>query len=178
MAEESLAEFDLETVSQEGAEAGVSFDDFDFGKLNPLSPVVINRQATINIGTIGHVAHGKSTVVKSISGVKTVKYKSELERNITIKLGYANAKVFKCKNPKCEPPGCYKSYGSGIIDPPTCEVSGCGGKMELLRCVFLLFIFFLFSSIHSCPCLFINVFYHSFFLLFLLCIDMYILVCR
>ena len=30
----------------------------------------LNRsiQATINIGTIGHVAHGKSTVVKAISG--------------------------------------------------------------------------------------------------------------
>jgi translation initiation factor 2 subunit 3 len=45
------------------------------------------------IGTIGHVAHGKSTVVKAISGVQTVRFKNELERNITIKLGYANAKV-------------------------------------------------------------------------------------
>jgi len=46
-----------------------------------------------NEGTIGHVAHGKSTVVKAISGVQTVRFKNELERNITIKLGYANAKV-------------------------------------------------------------------------------------
>ncbi len=30
---------------------------------------VKSRQATINIGTIGHVAHGKSTVVRAISGV-------------------------------------------------------------------------------------------------------------
>jgi energy-coupling factor transporter ATP-binding protein EcfA2 len=28
-----------------------------------------SRQATINVGTIGHVAHGKSTVVKALSGV-------------------------------------------------------------------------------------------------------------
>jgi translation initiation factor 2 subunit 3 len=61
----------------------------DVSKLNPLSPQVISRQATINIGTtdvwdlivsislivlrvgtIGHVAHGKSTVVKAISGVQ------------------------------------------------------------------------------------------------------------
>lgn len=54
---------------------------------------MISRQATINIGTIGHVAHGKSTVVKSLSGVLTVRFKNEKERNITIKLGYANAKV-------------------------------------------------------------------------------------
>lgn len=55
--------------------------------MTPLSPEVISRQATINIGTIGHVAHGKSTVVKAITGVQTVRFKNELERNITIKLG-------------------------------------------------------------------------------------------
>mmetsp|Transcript_52890 Transcript_52890/g.61770 ORF Transcript_52890/g.61770 Transcript_52890/m.61770 type:complete len:509 (-) Transcript_52890:276-1802(-) len=64
-------------------------------KLTALSPEVISRQATINVGTIGHVAHGKSTVVKAISGVQTVRFKTELERNITIKLGYANAKIYK-----------------------------------------------------------------------------------
>ena len=42
----------------------------DVSKLTPLSPEVISRQATINIGTIGHVAHGKSTVVSAISGVQ------------------------------------------------------------------------------------------------------------
>ena len=47
------------------------------------------------------MAHGKSTVVKAISGVQTVRFKNELERNITIKLGYANAKIYKCKDPRC-----------------------------------------------------------------------------
>ena len=37
--------------------------------LTPLTPEIISRQATINIGTIGHVAHGKSTLVRAISGV-------------------------------------------------------------------------------------------------------------
>ncbi len=32
-------------------------------------------------------------MVKAISGVMTVRFKNELVRNITIKLGYANAKV-------------------------------------------------------------------------------------
>lgn len=67
----------------------------DPAKLTALTPEVISRQATINVGTIGHVAHGKSTVVKAISGVQTVRFKNELERNITIKLGYANAKIYK-----------------------------------------------------------------------------------
>ena len=62
----------------------------DITKLTPLTPEVISRQATINIGTIGHVAHGKSTVVKSISGVQTIRFKNELVRNITIKLGNTN----------------------------------------------------------------------------------------
>ncbi|CAH2080211.1 unnamed protein product [Thlaspi arvense] len=106
----------------------------DVTLLHPLSPEVISRQATINIGTIGHVAHGKSTVVKAISGVQTVKFKSELERNITIKLGYANAKIYKCEDDKCPRPMCYKSYGSGKEDNPSCDVSGHeNSRMKLVR---------------------------------------------
>ncbi|GAQ84803.1 eukaryotic translation initiation factor 2 subunit gamma [Klebsormidium nitens] len=103
-------------------------------KLNPLSPEVISRQATINIGTIGHVAHGKSTVVKAISGVQTVRFKNELERNITIKLGYANAKIYMCEDDKCPRPMTYKAYGSGKEDTPLCDVPGFEDKrMKLLR---------------------------------------------
>ncbi|KAF8981264.1 hypothetical protein BGZ46_003072 [Entomortierella lignicola] len=105
----------------------------DLSTLNPLSPEVISKQATINIGTIGHVAHGKSTVVKAISGVQTVRFKNELERNITIKLGYANAKIYKCQNEACPRPGCYKSYRSNMEDHPKCERPFCGGTMKLER---------------------------------------------
>lgn len=87
--------------------------------LSPLSQEVISRQATINIGTIGHVAHGKSTLVKAISSVHTVKFKYEKVRNITIRLGYANAKIFKC--PKCPAPSCYKSYPSDKADIAKCD---------------------------------------------------------
>lgn len=41
----------------------------NIAELTPLTPEIISRQATINIGTIGHVAHGKSTLVRAISGV-------------------------------------------------------------------------------------------------------------
>merc|ERR1712137_83717 len=88
----------------------------DVTKLNPLTPEVISRQATINIGTIGHVAHGKSTLVKAISGVQTVRFKNELERNITIKLGYSNAKIYRCDDPKVPRPQCYTSRGSSHAD--------------------------------------------------------------
>ena len=85
-------------------------------------------------GTIGHVAHGKSTVVKAISGVQTVRFKNELERNITIKLGYANAKIYGCADPKCPRPAKYRAYGSSKEDSPQCHVPGFeDAKMELLR---------------------------------------------
>jgi translation initiation factor 2 subunit 3 len=109
----------------------------DVSSLTPLTPLIIARQATINIGTIGHVAHGKSTVVKAISGVQTVRFKNELERNITIKLGYANAKIYKCDNEECPRPTCYKSFKSDKeVDPP-CEREGCTGRYRLLRHVSL-----------------------------------------
>jgi len=107
--------------------------DIDASKLTPLSPEVISKQATINIGTIGHVAHGKSTVVKAMSGVVTIRFTNELVRNITIKLGYANAKIYKCENEACPRPGNYRSYPSSKEDHPPCERPGCGHKMKLLR---------------------------------------------
>merc|ERR1711971_1005056 len=108
-------------------------DTLDISKLTPLTPEVISRQATINIGTIGHVAHGKSTVVKAISGVQTVRFKNELERNITIKLGYANAKIYKCDNVSCPRPDRYRSAGSSKEDTFQCERIGCSGKFKLMR---------------------------------------------
>ncbi|XP_062531106.1 translation initiation factor 2 gamma subunit isoform X2 [Bombyx mori] len=105
----------------------------DVTKLSALSPEVISRQATINIGTIGHVAHGKSTVVKAISGVQTVRFKNELERNITIKLGYANAKIYQCDNPKCPRPTSFISGGSSKDDSFPCLRPACTGRFQLVR---------------------------------------------
>lgn len=105
----------------------------DVSKLTPLTPEVISRQATINIGTIGHVAHGKTTVVRAISTVHTIRHKTELIRNITIKLGYANAKIYKCDNDSCPPPGCYRSHGSATPDRMPCGRTNCGGTLILQR---------------------------------------------
>lgn len=44
-------------------------DGLDLDQVTPLTPDIISRQATQNIGTIGHVAHGKSTLVRAISGI-------------------------------------------------------------------------------------------------------------
>nr|QFG73684.1 MAG: elongation factor Tu GTP binding domain protein [Megaviridae environmental sample] len=58
-----------------------------------MSTTDITDQPTFNVGMIGHVSHGKSTVIKALTGETTTKFKQEMERNITIKLGYANARI-------------------------------------------------------------------------------------
>ena len=45
-----------------------------------------------------------------------MRFKNELERNITIKLGYANAKIYKCKDPECPRPGNFLTRGSNCED--------------------------------------------------------------
>ena len=57
--------------------ADQTLEDFDINRVTPLNPEIISRQATINIGTIGSVSHGKTTLVKAVSTVDTRKYKEE-----------------------------------------------------------------------------------------------------
>uniref|UniRef100_A0A8C6AQ67 protein-synthesizing GTPase n=1 Tax=Monodon monoceros TaxID=40151 RepID=A0A8C6AQ67_MONMO len=105
----------------------------DVTKLMPLSHDVISRQCTINIGTIGHVAHGKSGIVRAISGVHIVRFKDELERNITVKLGYANAKIYKLDDPSCPWPECSRSCGSSTPDEFPTDIPGTKGNFKLVR---------------------------------------------
>ncbi|MCG6980441.1 MAG: selenocysteine-specific translation elongation factor [Deltaproteobacteria bacterium] len=44
----------------------------------------------IILGTAGHIDHGKTTLIKAISGIDTDRLKEEKERGITIELGFAH----------------------------------------------------------------------------------------
>ncbi|HKG41653.1 MAG TPA: translation initiation factor IF-2 subunit gamma [Nitrososphaeraceae archaeon] len=81
-------------------------------------------QPSINIGTSGHVDHGKTTLIEAITGIWTSAHSEELRRGITIKVGYADAAFYKCHD--CPPPVCYSTQ-------PTC--TNCGGQSELIRVV-------------------------------------------
>jgi len=55
------------------------------------------NQPEVNIGVVGHVDHGKTTLVQAITGVWTARHSEELKRAMTIKLGYAEADVYECR---------------------------------------------------------------------------------
>jgi translation initiation factor 2 subunit 3 len=57
-------------------------------------------QAEVNIGLVGHVDHGKTSLTKALTGKWTDTHSEELKRGISIKIGYADASFYKC--PKCE----------------------------------------------------------------------------
>jgi len=44
----------------------------------------------IVIGTAGHIDHGKSTLVRALTGIEPDRFKEEQERGMTIDLGFAN----------------------------------------------------------------------------------------
>jgi translation initiation factor 2 subunit 3 len=82
------------------------------------------HQPCVNIGTAGHVDHGKTTLIQALTGIWTSAHSEELKRGITIRVGYADAAFYKCKN--CQPP-------LGYSVTPKCN--NCGKESELTRVV-------------------------------------------
>ena len=54
-------------------------------------------QPEINIGMVGHVDHGKTTLTQALTGKWTDQHSEEMKRGISIKLGYADADFYKGK---------------------------------------------------------------------------------
>jgi len=84
-------------------------------------------QCEVNIGTVGHVDHGKTTLVEALSGQWTDRHSEEIRRGISIKLGYADTTIRKC--PKCPPPKCFTT--TYLAGGDTCPY--CGSKLQVLR---------------------------------------------
>ena len=55
-------------------------------------------QPEVNIGMVGHVDHGKTTLTKALSGTWTDTHSEERKRGISIKLGYADTAFYKNKD--------------------------------------------------------------------------------
>ena len=54
-------------------------------------------QPEINIGMVGHVDHGKTTLTQALTGRWTDQHSEEQKRGISIKLGYADADFYRVK---------------------------------------------------------------------------------
>ena len=84
-------------------------------------------QSEVSIGTLGHVDHGKTTLVSYITGEWTDRHSDEIRRGISIRLGYAAATLMKCNS--CPEPEMYTT--SHLAKDGKC--SKCGGPLEVLR---------------------------------------------
>jgi translation initiation factor 2 subunit 3 len=78
------------------------------------------RQPEVNIGLVGHVDHGKTTLTQALTGEWTDRHSEELRRGISIKLGYADAAFYRCPN------GHYST---------SAKCPNCGEESKFLRAV-------------------------------------------
>ncbi len=84
----------------------------------------VPAQPQVNIGMIGHVDHGKTTLTKALSGEWTDRHSEEIRRGISIRLGYADVAFYKCT--ECE--------GSVAYTNKT-KCPNCGAKAKFTRAV-------------------------------------------
>ena len=84
----------------------------------------VPAQPEVNIGMVGHVDHGKTTLTYALTGEWADRHSEELKRGITIRLGYADAPIYLC--PKCGKP---HGYTNKAICPR------CGTRTEFQRAV-------------------------------------------
>jgi len=79
---------------------------------------------SVNIGVVGHVDHGKTTLVNALTGTWPDRHSEEVKRGISIRLGYADATFYRCE--KCEGTDAFSTS-------PDCPV--CGGKGTPFRSI-------------------------------------------
>jgi selenocysteine-specific elongation factor len=87
-------------------------------------PLNYSHMKSITIGTAGHIDHGKTALVRALTGIDTDRLEEEKRRGITIDLGFAHLEL---KDPKGE------TLRFGFIDVPGHErfvrnmLAGIGG---------------------------------------------------
>jgi len=80
------------------------------------------EQPEVNIGMVGHVDHGKTSLTLALTGTWTDTHSEELKRGISIRLGYADITFYKCSHCK---------GAEAFTNKAVCPT--CGKKPEKLR---------------------------------------------
>lgn len=83
-----------------------------------------NSTYKIILGTLGHVASGKSEMVYQLTNTRTQRDSRERVSNITIKAGYANANLWSCNN-------CNNNYYATSDQINSYECENCNSKCQL-----------------------------------------------
>ena len=78
----------------------------------------------VNIGLVGHVDHGKTSLTAALTGKWTDTHSEEVKRGITIRLGYHDVTFYKCA--KCTGHAAYSTAATCL---------NCSGKAAPLRTV-------------------------------------------
>src|SRR3989344_1725774 len=65
-------------------------------KKKAIKSSLVDSQPVVNIGLVGHVDHGKTTLTEQLSGKWTDTHSEEIKRGITIRLGYADTIFYRC----------------------------------------------------------------------------------
>ncbi len=81
------------------------------------------KQSELNIGTLGHVDHGKTTLVSALTHTWTDVHSESLKRSMTIKLGYADAVIKKCSDSAQFPFTVNDMCASGAASVPFRKIS-------------------------------------------------------
>jgi translation initiation factor 2 subunit 3 len=90
-------------------------------------------QPEISIGIVGHVDHGKTTLVQALSGKWTATHSEEIKRGITIRLGYADFTIHK--KPDTPEPECYSlTEGDAIRKVSLVDAPGHESLMATMLC--------------------------------------------
>jgi len=87
-----------------------------------------------NIGLVGSVSNGKTTLVERLSGVNTKRHAAERKAGRTVKLGYANLLLWQCPTctfltttgqttthcacPQCPATACTVAFELSLVDAP------------------------------------------------------------
>src|SRR2546430_2077239 len=81
--------------------------EVDRGRVAGAGAMKVPGQPEVNIGVVGHVDHGKSTLTERLTGERTDRHSEEIKRGISIRLGYADMAIYKC--PKDTEPAAYQN---------------------------------------------------------------------